>query len=96
VHGAIAGWYGQVATQFPGDSTVQTIYCNAGNAGGMTSEQGTLSCTPALIASLQVAEVCKIILETGQLLRDRWLCADLLEMEFHAIRVAKPLADTCG
>lgn len=26
VHGAIAGWYGQVATVFPGDRTLDKIY----------------------------------------------------------------------
>jgi len=85
VHGAIAGWYGQVATQFPGEKTVQSIYRNGAEGIGAGAESGNPACTPAVIASLQVAEVCKIILKEGALLRNRWLCVDLQEMAFDEV-----------
>ncbi len=85
VHGAIAGWYGHVATQFPGDTTVQSIYSNWVQGSGIEQQLGNPSFTPAVVASLQVAEVCKIILGKGGLLRNRKLSIDLLEMEIHEI-----------
>lgn len=93
VHGAIAGWYGQVATQFPGERTVQTLYRTVTADTQRATEQGNLSFTAAAIASLQVAEICKIILKPERLLRGSWLCADLLEMEFREISVTAPLVD---
>lgn len=85
VHGAIGGWYGHVATQLPGDTTVQSIYRNWVAGKGIEKELGNPAFTPALVASLQVAEVCKLLLGRGELLRRRKLSIDLLEMEFHEI-----------
>lgn len=91
VHGAIAGWYGHVATQFPGDSTVQGIYRNWVEGKGIEKQLGNPAFTPAVVASLEVAEVCKIVLGRGELLRHRKLSVDLLEMEFHEIRYDAPV-----
>lgn len=85
VHGAIAGWYGHVATQLPGDNTVQSIYQNWVEGKGIEQQLGNPSFTPAVIASLQAAEVCKIILGRGELLHKRKLSIDLLDMEIHEI-----------
>jgi len=81
VHGSIAGWYGQVATQMPGDSTIQSIYRNWDSGKGIEQELGNPSFTPAVVASLQSAEACKILLGRGELLRNRHLSIDLLNME---------------
>jgi molybdopterin/thiamine biosynthesis adenylyltransferase len=80
VHGAIAGWYGQVTTQFPGDTTLVDSYARSGT--GIEKELGNPSFTPALVASLEAAEVCKVLLSRGTPLRRRTLVIDLLEMEF--------------
>ena len=80
VHGAIAGWYGQVTTQFPGEDTLAKSYARSGQ--GIERELGNPSFTPALVASLEAAEVCKILLGRGTLLRRRTLTIDLLEMDF--------------
>jgi molybdopterin/thiamine biosynthesis adenylyltransferase len=53
---------------------------------GIEKELGNPSFTPAVVASLQVAEVCKLLLGKGELLRRRKLCVDLLDMEMHEIR----------
>lgn len=90
VHGAIAGWYGHVATQLPGDRTVQEIYRNWVAGKGIEKNLGNPAFTPAVIASLQVAEVCKIILGKGELLRQRKVSIDLLAMEFHEILFNAP------
>jgi molybdopterin/thiamine biosynthesis adenylyltransferase len=85
VHGAIGGWYGQVATQFPGERTVQGIFANSAGVEGVEKRLGNPSFTPAVVASLQVAEVCKILLGVGTPLRNRKLVVDLLDMEISEI-----------
>lgn len=91
VHGAIGGWYGHVATQLPGDTTVQDIYRNWVAGKGIEQQLGNPAFTPAVVASLQVAEICKVILGRGDPLRRRKLNIDLLDMEFHEISFAHPL-----
>lgn len=81
VHGAIAGWYGHVTTQMPGDTNLDTLYGDKSRHKGIEGALGNPSFTPSLIASLQVAEVTKILLNHGQPLRHRLLTVDLLDME---------------
>lgn len=81
VHGAIGGWYGHVATQLPGDTSIQRIYRNWDSGKGIEQQLGNPSFTPAVVASLQCAEICKILLGRGELLRNRQLTIDLLTME---------------
>jgi molybdopterin/thiamine biosynthesis adenylyltransferase len=85
VHGAIAGWYGQVATQFPGEDSIQRLYGKNGESKGVEKQLGNPSFTPAVIASIEVAEVCKVLLRKGKNLQGRALSIDLLEMTFHEI-----------
>lgn len=85
VHGAIAGWFGHVTTQFPGDTTLQSIYGSWKAGKGVEQSLGNPSFTPAVIASLEVAEVCKLLLGLGTPLRGRQLIVDLLSMEIQII-----------
>lgn len=87
VHGAIAGWFGHVATQFPGDDTVQNIYRSWKNGKGIEQSLGNPSFTPAVVASLEVAEVCKLLLGHGTPLKGRQLSIDLFSMEMHVINI---------
>lgn len=84
VHGAIAGWYGQVCSIFPGENTVSKIY-SSGMTKGMEKKLGTPAFTPALVASTQVSEAVKILLGRGELLRNKLLFLDLLSNEFVTI-----------
>ncbi len=86
VHGAIGGWYGQVATQLPGEETMRKIYNRSIDGKGIEKGLGNPSFTPAVIASLQVAEVCKLILGMGTPLNNRTLHINLLDMEFDEIK----------
>lgn len=81
VHGAIAGWYGHVSTQYPGDEIIEKLYGQADDSPGVESQLGNPSFTPGAAASFQVAEVCKILSGEGELLRHRKLHIDLLAME---------------
>jgi molybdopterin/thiamine biosynthesis adenylyltransferase len=87
VHGAIGGWYGQVATQFPGDDIVQKLYRRWVEGKGVEQRLGNPSFTPALVASIEVAEVCKILLGVGETLRFQKLSINLLEMTFASIGI---------
>jgi molybdopterin/thiamine biosynthesis adenylyltransferase len=81
IHGAIAGWYGQVSTIFPGDNTLDKIYPIRGGK-GLENELGNPSFTPALIASIQVSEALKVLLNKGDLLRNKLLYIDLLDHDY--------------
>lgn len=81
IHGAIAGWYGQVSTIMPGDRTIELIYPENVNK-GVEVELGNPSFTPALVASIQVAEVMKVLLHKGNILSKKFLTIDLLTHEY--------------
>jgi molybdopterin/thiamine biosynthesis adenylyltransferase len=85
VHGAIAGWYGRLATQFPGDGTLQRLYPRNRELPGIEADLGNPSFTPAVVASFQVAEVVKILLNIGEPIRNRYLLIDLYHLEFDEI-----------
>lgn len=85
VHAAIAGWYGQITTQFPDEEMMQR-FCGEETADrGIEKELGNPAFTPALLASIQVADACKVLLGRGVPLRRRLLQIDLLDMEVEEI-----------
>ncbi len=86
VYGAIAGWYGQVTTIFPGDNILGSIY-QGGNNRGIEQELGNPSFTPALVASIEVSEVVKILTGKGQLLRNRFLMINTLDQEYEVFDI---------
>lgn len=86
VHGAIAGWWGQVTTVLPGDRTIDELY-PPGASQGVETGIGNPSFSPATIASLQVAEVTKLLAGKGTLLSRRVLHIDLLDMEITVIPI---------
>lgn len=86
VHGALAGFEGQVMTIFPEDPGLTRLYGPPGAPGeGPESDPsrgpelflGVPALTPAIVAGLQAAEVVKIILKRGNPLRNRMLHVDL-------------------
>jgi len=86
VYGAIAGWYGQVATLFPGDHIPGSIH-QASLHKGIEQELGNPSFTPALVASIQVSEVLKILTGKGKCLRNRFMLIDTLEQEYEVFEL---------
>jgi molybdopterin/thiamine biosynthesis adenylyltransferase len=89
VHGSIAGWYGQVIVQMPGDTTMETLYRDASEQKGQETLLGNPSFTPAVVGSIQAAEICKLILGTGIPLRSRLLMIDLLYMKFDEVNLTE-------
>lgn len=84
IHGAIAGWYGQVTTILPGDRTLDRIY-PMDQERGVEMEIGNPSFIPATIASIQAAEVVKLLTGQGTILRNKLLYIDLVEHEYQII-----------
>lgn len=84
VYGAIAGWYGQVSTIYPEDSTLDVLLPN-NHKKGVEVQIGNPSFTPALIASVQVSEVVKLICSKEDTLRNKIMYVDLLYNDFEVI-----------
>ena len=78
VYGAIAGWFGQVCTVYPGDLSFVSIY---GEPFGESQHKklGNLPFTAYAISAVQSSEAVKVLLgRTGQI-RNRLLMIDLLD-----------------
>lgn len=86
VHGAIAGWFGQVTTILPGDRTLSLLYPE-GESRGIEKELGNPSFTPALVSSIQVAEAVKLLIRRGEALRRKLLIINLLDQEYEIIEL---------
>lgn len=89
IHGAINGLQGQVATIFSEDKGLAAIYGPEEKYQKLPSDNhiSTLSVTPSLVASLQVAEVLKVLLRRGKLLRNKLLLINLEENDFNILEI---------
>jgi molybdopterin/thiamine biosynthesis adenylyltransferase len=85
IHGAIAGWYGQVTTQLPGGDIAPLLEASSAQGKGVELSLGNPSFTPATVASLQVAELVKVLLGRGRPLSGQLLLVNLLDMEFEKV-----------
>lgn len=81
VHGAIAGFAGQVMTIFPGDRGLRAIYPGEMEH-GVELATGNPASTPAVVAALEVNEAIKIITGAGEPLRNRLLFIDIENDQF--------------
>ena len=87
IHGSVGGWYGQMTTQMPGDGSIRKIYGACQSQEGLEKTLGNPSYTPAVVASLEVAELSKILLGYGTSLQKRLLSIDLRDMAFDTIAI---------
>ena len=85
VHGAIGGWFAQITSVMPGKDTLSRLFPDGTAEKGTEQYYGNPAFTPAICASLEVAEVCKILLNQGQPLAGRLLLVNLLDMSFDVI-----------
>ncbi len=84
IHGAISSWYGQVTTILPNDMTLNKIYSNESS---FIDKSGNPAFTPSIIASIQVSECIKLLLNKGDTLRHKLLVIDLLLNTFNVIEL---------
>ena len=83
VHGAISGWCAQVAVIAPNSHAFDRIYSGE-NADRKIS---SLSFTPALTASIQVAEAVKFLINREVSLQSKLLIVDLLTQEYNILNI---------
>ncbi len=81
VSAAVAGSSGHVTTIFPKDAGLRLIYGEPQNAPlkGAETALGTVPYAVTFLAALECAEVVKVILKKGSLLRHKLLVADLMD-----------------
>lgn len=83
VHGAVQQWYGQVAVQLACGNLIQKLY--GFEEKNETTAPSVLSYTVGLVASLQVAETCKLLLNMESSLHNTWMSIDLRRLTFDII-----------
>lgn len=81
IHGAIAGFGGQVLTVFPGDPGLRLVYGTTPFSEAKETRPeallGAPAPAPALVATLQCMEVLKVLLGRGKVFRNRLVMVDL-------------------
>lgn len=85
VYASIAGWFGQIGVSLPGDFSVSRLFGSGKK--GVESTWGNPAFTPAVLASLSVAEAVKLLVGREPSLRHAWLQVDLLTMEFERFEI---------
>jgi molybdopterin/thiamine biosynthesis adenylyltransferase len=80
VHGAIAGWYIQATTALPGSAAIETLFGSATTSRGIETETGNPAFAPAVAASIQAAEITKLLLGRPAALAGRLFHLDLERM----------------
>jgi molybdopterin-synthase adenylyltransferase len=93
-HGAISGFEGRAMTVIPGSSAcLMCLYRGV----SLTQKSPVIGATPGIIACIQVTEILKYISGIGQLLTNRFLVYDGLNMRFSEIAVSRdPDCQHCG
>jgi molybdopterin/thiamine biosynthesis adenylyltransferase len=84
VHGAVAGWMGQVCVVMPGERLLDMLYPDQNAERGEEINQGTLSFTAATIGSIQASLAIKQLLGKGTMGK-KVLLIDLEESLFQTI-----------
>jgi len=88
VHGAIAGYVGQVMTILPEDPGLQGLYGSAAvPERGVEVRWGNPAATPMMVAAWQIQEVVKLLAGRGEPLRGRLLFMDSEVGQIDVLRV---------
>jgi molybdopterin-synthase adenylyltransferase len=96
VYGTVAGFDGQVMTIYPGDKGLRAIYGGAGTESSTPNAESTLgvpSVTPALIGSLQVMEILKVLLNRGHVFHQKMIYAELESGKFMELNMSEKIDD---
>jgi len=100
VHGALAGFEGQIMAIFPDDSGFNSLYkdrrIDHDKAKSPESVLGVPALMPALIATFQAMEVLKIILKRGRVFRNSMLHVDIENGQINEFTFKKQGASGTG
>jgi len=91
IHGAIAGFLGEVMTVFPGDRGLESLFGDGRSVPekGIEVQIGTPTVTPTVIAALQAMEAIKVLLRMTDPIRHKLLYLDLAEGVLSGVRLVK-------
>lgn len=81
VYGAIVGWFAQVTVIEPNSGGLGRLYAPTTKI----QDKASLSFSPALCASIQVAETIKLLCKRESTLSGQLLCVDMLTQEYEQI-----------
>jgi molybdopterin/thiamine biosynthesis adenylyltransferase len=84
VHGAVAGWYGEIGLVWPGSGTLDRVYKNRKKR-GIEKELGTVPFSVALTANLMLAAGVKVLVGKISEKKCQILFFDLLEDEWETM-----------
>ncbi|MDD5557058.1 MAG: HesA/MoeB/ThiF family protein [bacterium] len=95
IHGAVAGFAGEVMTVMPGDAGLLALFGPGAGVprSGVETEVGVPTVTPAVVAALEAMEAVKVITGRGTPIRNRLLCIDLDESAVTAVRIEAPAGE---
>lgn len=79
VYGAIAGWFGQVCTVYPGDASFANVYGGPLDGTSQHKLLGNLPFTAYVISAIQASEAVKAVLDRPGKIRNRLMMVDLLD-----------------
>lgn len=98
-HGGILRFDGQTMTYVPGRSCYRCVFRNMPpkNAVPTCSQAGVLGAVAGMLGTIQAAEALKYLIGKGELLCDRLLVFNALNMEFRTIKIHRaPDCPVCG
>lgn len=88
VHGAIGGYFGQVASIFPGDSIMNLLYDGWDKrTEGLEKKKGNPVFTAQTVAALQVNEALKILAGKKTFLNNQLLAIDLAQNTIDVVSI---------
>ncbi len=94
-HGAVYGFEGRVMTVLPGKTAC--LNCLYHGASVPKEKFPVIGVTPAVIGCIQATEVIKYIVGLGELLTNRLLNYDALQMKFSEFKINRdPNCEVCG
>ncbi len=94
-HGAVYGFEGRAMTVLPGKTAC--LNCLYHGASVPKEKFPVIGVTPAVIGCIQATEVIKYIVGLGELLTDRLLTYDALQMKFNEFKISRdPDCEVCG
>jgi molybdopterin/thiamine biosynthesis adenylyltransferase len=98
-HGAILHYYGQTFTHVPGSACYRCLFGEQPAAGSVPTgaQAGLLGAVAGMLGTIQAAEVLKYLTGAGELLTNRLLTFDALNMNCRTLRMPRdPHCPACG
>jgi len=98
-HGGVLRFDGQAMTYTPGNACYRCVFGSAPSADVVLepAEAGVFGVVPGILGTIQAAEALKYLVGGGDLLTNRLLIFNALNMEFRNIKVKKDLqCPICG